>query len=153
MKIPFLSRFTGDDTRSAASKITYANSVSAGHRAKFGTLLGSILQDLPDLLAVSVIDLRSGELLATHHPPGKLNPAKAAAYNTEVIRQQQQALKTLGLAPEEAIEDVLVTLTSQWHILRLLPGGHHFVHLMVSIRDTNLALAREVLRSHTAAAN
>jgi hypothetical protein len=32
----------------------------------------------------------------------------------------------------------------------LLPGGRHFVHLMVSQRDTNLALAREVLRARTA---
>jgi len=152
MKIPFLSRFTGDNTRAATAKISFANAVSAGHRARFGTVLGGILGELPDLLAVSVVDLRAGELLASHYPPGKLNPARAAAYNAEVIRQQQQALHALGLVESEAIDDILITLGSQWHLLRLLPGQHHFVHLMVSIRDTNLALAREVLRNHTAAA-
>ena len=47
---------------------------------------------------------------------------------------------------------MLVTLGTQWHVLRLLPGQRQFVHLMVSQRDTNLALAREVLRAQVATA-
>lgn len=150
MKFPFLSRFTGGDA--PVAKITYVSSVSGPQRARFGEVLGGILRELPELLAVSVIDLRSGELLATHHLPGKHNPAKAAPYNAEVIKQKQLALRALGLADTETIEDVLITLVNQWHVLRLLPGQRHFVHLMVSTRDTNLALAREVLRAHTAIA-
>lgn len=151
MKIPFLSRFMADGSVSAGPKITYAPSVSAGSKARFGQLLANILRDLPDLVAVSVLDLRGGTLLATHHAPGKLNPAKAAAYHAEVVRQKQKALEALGLA-EEAIDDVLITLTTQWHLLRLLPGDRYVVHLLVGMRDTNLGIAREVLRVHTQAA-
>ena len=151
MKIPFLSRFTGGNTPTTPFKITYASAVSGPQRDRFGAVLKGILGELPELLAVSVIDLRSGELLATHHLPGKHDPAKAAPYNAEVIRQQQQALQALGLTTAEAIEDVLITLGTQWHVLRLLPGQRQFVHLMVSQRDANLALAREVLRAQTAA--
>jgi hypothetical protein len=53
----------------------------------------------------------------------------------------------MGLADTETIEDVLVTLNTQWHILRLLPDNRYFLHLMVSHRDTNLGIAREVVRS------
>ena len=151
MKIPFLSRFTAGDAPTA--KITYSSAASGPQRTRFGEVLGGILRELPELLAVSVVELRSGELLATHHLPGKHNPAKAAPYYAEVIKQKQLALRALGLADTETIEDVLITLSNQWHVLRLLPGQRHFVHLMISNRDSNLALAREVLRAQADAAN
>ncbi len=145
MKLPFLHRFS-----TAEAAISYPRAISAADKARFGAIINGILRDLPDLLAVSVVELRSGEVVATQHIGGKLNPAKAAGYNAEVIRQKQQAIRALGLS-DEAIEDILVTLTTQWHVLRPLPGGRHFVHLMVNIRDTNLAVARTVLQTHTAA--
>ena len=153
MKLPFLDRFLGDHSPSDVLKTTYNSSLSATNKAQFGQLIKAVFEELPDLLAVSVINLKSGELLATRHLPGKSNPAKASAYNAEVIRQKQQALQALGLAAEENIEDILITLSSQWHILRLLPGNRYFVHLMVNMRDTNLGIAREVLRAQTAAAS
>jgi hypothetical protein len=149
MKIPFLARFFTPDTDPMPPKIVYADSLNAKHKAQFGTLLLNIVSDLPDLLAVSVMDLKAGTLLATYHIGGKLNPAKAAAANAEVIRQKQLALPALGL-PDEAIEDILITLDTQWHILRLLPDNRHFVHLMVNQRDTNLGIAREVVRARAA---
>ena len=149
MKIPFLARFLTSDASSMPPKIIYADNLSAKHKAHFSTLLLTIVGDLPDLLAVSVMDLKAGTLVATYHIGGKLNPAKAAAANAEVIRQKQLALHALGLA-DEAIEDILITLSTQWHILRLLPDGRHFVHLMVNRRDTNLGIAREVVRAQAA---
>lgn len=148
MKLPFLSRFLGGDLNPETLRLTYNSSLSAGNKARFGKLLAVIVQELPDLLAVSIIDLKSSEVLASQHVVGKSNPVKAAAYNTEVIKQQRQSLQALGLASEEAIEDILITLRSQWHILRPLPGDRYFIHLMVSMRVTNLGIAREVLRAH-----
>ncbi|SFQ27998.1 hypothetical protein SAMN04515668_1695 [Hymenobacter arizonensis] len=138
--------------KSGSPKITYDSGINAGQKTQFGALLTNIKRELPELLAVSVVELRSGKLLATHHIPGKLAPGKAAGYNAEVIRQKQQALQVMGLAEEEAIEDILVTLNTQWHILRLLPGNRTFLHLMVNMRDTNLGIAREVVRSQAHAA-
>ena len=149
MNIPFLARFLTSDTASMPPKVIYADSLNAKHKARFGTLLLDIVNDLPDLLAVSVMDLKAGTLLATYHIGGKLNPAKAAAHNAEVIRQKQLALQALGLTAE-AIEDILITLSTQWHILRLLPDNRHFVHLMVNRRDTNLGIARDVVRARAA---
>ena len=150
MKISFLARFMPDGPASTAPKIAYASSINAGNKARFGALLTNVLRDLPDLVAVSVVDLRTGTLLATHHAPGKLNPAKAAAHNAAVVRQKQQELEAMGLAGE-IIEDILITLTTQWHLLRPLPGNRYVLHLLVSMRDTNLGIAREVLRAHAMA--
>ena len=151
MKIPFLDRFRTDAARPLPSRIRYPTALSAANKALFGKLITGVLREIPDLLAVSVIALQSGELVATHHFPGKTNPAKAAAYNAEVIKQKQRAIEALGLTGE-TIDDILVTFSSQWHVLRLLPGQRYFVHLMVSMRDTNLGLAREALRQQVAEA-
>lgn len=150
MKIPFLSRIAGDNSKLTGSKITFASTVSASNRTRFNSVLLGIMRDLPELLAVSVIDVKSGELLATYHVPGKLNPAKAAGFNAEVIRQKQKAMAALGLETE-AIEDILVTLKTQWHLMRLLHGDRQFIDLIVNTRDTNLGIAREVVRTHIAA--
>ncbi len=149
MIIPFLTRFFFEDTDSGLSKTTFADGLSLQLKQRFESLLLDIAGDLPDLLIVSVIDLQSGRLLATRQLGGKLNPAKAAPYHAAGIRQNQLALQIWELAPGEAIEDMLITSDTQWHVLRLLPGNRHFVHLLVSHRDTNLAIAREVLRTRT----
>ena len=52
------------------------------------------------------------------------------------------ALKLSG----EAIDDILITLTNQIHLINLVDGGKKFIYLAVNSRDTNLAIARDVLR-------
>ena len=106
-----------------------------------------ILSDLPGLLAVAVVDTGSGMSLASHSNAPSINPDTAAAYNTEVVKQKQKAMAALKLT-DETIEDILISLTSQLHLLKLLNNGSKFIYLVVSARDTNLAIAREVLRSH-----
>lgn len=110
-----------------------------------GQAVQNILNDLPGLLAVAVVDISSGMSLASH-TNSTINPDTAAAYNTEVVKQKQKAISALKLQGE-AIDDILITLTNQLHLLKLVNGGKKFIHLVVNPRDTNLAIAREVVRS------
>ena len=56
-------------------------------------------------------------------------------------------MSALKLA-NETIEDILITLTNQLHLIRLNAAGSKFIYLVVNSRDTNLAIAREVLRAN-----
>jgi predicted regulator of Ras-like GTPase activity (Roadblock/LC7/MglB family) len=112
-----------------------------------GKAIEAIINDLPGLLAVAIVDVTSGMALASHSNSPSLNPETAAAYNTEVVKQKQKAMSALKLT-NESIEDILITLTNQLHLLKLNPAGNKFIYLAVNSRDTNLAIAREVLRSH-----
>ncbi len=80
------------------------------------------------------------------HTNSAINPETAAAYNTEVVKQKHKAMQALKLQ-DEAIEDILITLTNQLHLIKLVGDGKKFIYLVVNSRDTNLAIAREVLRS------
>ncbi|MBD2767545.1 hypothetical protein IC235_06535 [Hymenobacter sp. BT664] len=112
-----------------------------------GKAIESIMTALPGLLAVAVVDLNSGLALASHSNSPGINPETAATYNTEVVRQKQKALVALKITDEE-IQDILITLTNQLHLLMLSSDGTRFIYLVVNLRETNLAVAREVLRAH-----
>lgn len=112
-----------------------------------GKVVQGIISDLPGLMAVAVVDAGSGMSLASHSNSPSLNPDTAAAYNTEVVKQKQKAMAALKLT-DETIEDILISLSSQIHLIKLNNSGNKFIYLVVSIRDTNLAIAREVLRTH-----
>jgi predicted regulator of Ras-like GTPase activity (Roadblock/LC7/MglB family) len=112
-----------------------------------GKAVDAIITDLPSLVAVAVVDINSGMALASHSNSPSVNPETAAAYNTEVVKQKQKAMSALKLTGEK-IEDILITLTNQSHLLKLNSAGNKFIYLVVNSRETNLAIAREVLRSH-----
>jgi hypothetical protein len=122
------------------TEMAYSKNTAAGKAVE------AIISDLPGLMAVAVVDVTSGMALASHSNSPSINPETAAAYNTEVVRQKQKAMTALKLT-NETIEDILITLTNQLHLLKLTPNGNKFIYLVVNSRETNLAIAREVLRS------
>ena len=112
-----------------------------------GKAIDAIINDLPGLVAVAVVDITSGMALASHSNSPSINPETAAAYNTEVVKQKLKAMSALKLSGEK-IQDILITLTNQLHLLKLSSDGTKFIYLVVNSRETNLAIAREVLRAH-----
>ena len=111
-----------------------------------GKVIQDVMNDLPGLVAIAVADITSGMALASHSNSPNINPETAAAYNTEVVKQKQKAMSALRLSGEN-IEDILITLTNQLHLIKLAGNGTKFIYLVVNSRETNLAIAREVLRS------
>ncbi len=110
-----------------------------------GQCVQNIINALPGLMAVAVVDATSGMALASHTNTPGLNPETAAAYNTEVVKQKQKAMAALKLTGER-IDDILISLTNQSHIINLSDDGKKFIYLVVNSRETNLAIARDVCR-------
>lgn len=100
-----------------------------------------LLAELPELLLAAVLDLTSGQLLATYAADRDHQPSLVATAVTTAIRQA--ALLRQEQAAEELAE-LLLTLSSQLHLVRLRPGGQQALYLAIGSHDTNLALARQV---------
>lgn len=107
-------------------------------------VVDQMMQDIPGALAVCVAEIDSGMALASRSNQGALEPELAAAYNAEVIKQKLKAKKALGLE-DQNIEDILITLTEQYHVLMLVPGNLYFVYVAAS-KEGSLAIIRATLR-------
>jgi hypothetical protein len=92
-------------------------------------------------IAVALVDYKSGMCLGKEGGGG-LNLEVAAAGNTEVVRAKMKTMGNLKL--KDTIEDILITLTSQYHIIRPLgaTGSTLFIYLALNKTTANLAMAR-----------
>ncbi|RAK66865.1 hypothetical protein [Hymenobacter edaphi] len=111
----------------------------------------NILKELPSLVAVAVVETETGMPLAHHSNLATFDAETAAAYNTEVIKQKLKAIQALKL--NQTVQDILLTLTDQLHLLKLSADGGKFIYLAVNSADTNLAMARQVLKGQASVLN
>ncbi len=94
-------------------------------------------------LAVALVDLSTGMALATSGNPNGVDLTVAAAGNTNVTRAKLNVMKELGLKDE--LEDILITLSTQFHLIRLVNAEAAkglFIYLMLDKSKANLAMAR-----------
>ncbi len=94
-------------------------------------------------LAAALVDYSSGMALGT--AGGGMNLELAAAGNTEVVRAKLRTMDSLGIKGQ--IEDILITLESQYHIIYVMPQLSMFLYLVLSKDRANLAMARFKLKS------
>jgi hypothetical protein len=99
-------------------------------------------------LGASLVDWESGMSLGAIGGGKYLDLDVAAAGNTEVIRAKMRTMEALRL--DDGIEDILITLTKQYHLIRLLKSARSdqglFLYLVLDRQKANLALARHSLK-------
>jgi hypothetical protein len=99
-------------------------------------------------LGASLVDWESGMALGAIGGGKYLDLDVAAAGNTEVIRAKMRTMESLRL--DDSIEDILITLNKQYHLIRLLKNSRNeqglFLYLVLDRQKANLALARHNLK-------
>jgi uncharacterized 2Fe-2S/4Fe-4S cluster protein (DUF4445 family) len=99
-------------------------------------------------VGASLVDWESGMSLGAIGGGKYLDLDVAAAGNTEVIRAKMRTMESLRL--DDTIEDILITLNKQYHLIRLLKNSRNeqglFLYLVLDRQKANLALARHSLK-------
>ncbi|MFD5144839.1 hypothetical protein [Streptomyces sp. NPDC058401] len=115
--------------------------------ANVETSLKEATTSIEGVLGVALVDCGSGMALGTIGGGKDLDLTVAAAGNTDVVRAKLRTMEMLGLKDE--IEDILITLGSQYHLIRLLKGRGSaglFLYLALDKTRANLAMARHQLK-------
>jgi hypothetical protein len=115
----------------------------------FLEVIGRIEADVSGVIAAAVVDLESGMTLAAKTNRTDFDLAIASAYNSELVKQKLKIMRALNL--KSSLEDMLLTLSDQFHLIKFLPGGASFLYLAADRSSTNLAILRITVNKYLSA--
>ncbi len=102
------------------------------------------LEAIDGFIGAALADSDSGMCMGYLGGSGTFSLEVAAASNTEVVRSKRKAMKALNLRDE--IEDILISLGKQYHLIRPVRSRPNlFYYLVVDRQRANLAMARHTL--------
>jgi predicted regulator of Ras-like GTPase activity (Roadblock/LC7/MglB family) len=98
------------------------------------------LMDIDGAVGAAIVDYENGMTLGTVGGRN-LDMELAGAGNTEVVRSKKNIIHDLGL--DEEIQDILISLNSQYHLIRMCENHDDvFIYLAIDRDQGNLGLAR-----------
>lgn len=101
------------------------------------------LMSLRGAVAAALVDYTSGMSLASSGG-GAFDLELAAAGHSEAMRGKVKAVEAYKV--NEKVEDILITLSDQYHLLRVLPSEKNlFLYLVLKRAESSLAMARHKL--------
>jgi hypothetical protein len=111
----------------------------------FEDVLGRV-REVSGIVNASIVGVPTGQILGAV-PEADSGTSILAGAATDVVRVV--SVMSMLLARDEQLEDVVLTLSGSYHLLRPLPGASGEGALLLVTLDrerTNLALARRQLR-------
>ena len=105
--------------------------------------LNEMKTNVNGFIAVAVTEIETGLSYGSLSIDPNLDPELASAYNLEVVKAKLAAVKALKLNQE--IKDILITLTSQIHIIDISPNKKFMIYLAADSTKANLGMTRAIL--------
>ncbi|QYS88306.1 hypothetical protein [Flavobacterium davisii] len=97
-------------------------------------------------VAVAVAEVKSGISYYSLTVESNFDPELASAYNLEVVKAKLNAIQALGL--NETIEDIMINLKSQIHIIDISDNSEYFIYLAVDSTKANLGMTKALLNKY-----
>lgn len=102
------------------------------------------LSAIDGFIAASFVELDTGMTLDSTLGGEDFDIEVAGAINTNVVQAKLRALRALGLV--DKIEDIVVTLSTQYHLMRIVPERPGvFLYVVLDRGVANMALARRAM--------
>jgi predicted regulator of Ras-like GTPase activity (Roadblock/LC7/MglB family) len=108
-------------------------------------VLNRFRAEVPHFISTDVVEIDSGLSIAGGSVDPNFDASVASACYAEVIKSNARALELLGIGASST-EDVLITTTNAYLLLRMI-GGQHYLGLALS-RQGTLGFARALMVKH-----
>ncbi len=102
-----------------------------------------VKKNIPGYIAVAVTEIKSGISYYSDSSVSSFDPELASAFNLEVVKAKLNAISALGL--EQGIDDIMITLTNQIHIIDISENNEYFIYLAVDSNKANLGMTKALL--------
>jgi hypothetical protein len=139
MRIPYLNRPT-------VNKIT--GKAIGTQRDRADGVIKAMLREIPELIAITIVEVRSGRTLSAYTSTKAFDPYKASGPNVQLVNSTFKNLMTPGLTGQ-ALDDITVVLNNQLHCLRPMNDNQWYCYLAVGKAETNLAIVKDIMRRCT----
>lgn len=104
-----------------------------------------LCESIDGCVAVSFVELETGETLSSYTKDQSFDPIVASAYNSQVVKQKMVAKKALGME-NKRIDEIDIIIEDQTHVIKLVDGNEYFVYIVVSNKGNNLGMIRLLLK-------
>ncbi len=108
--------------------------------------LNDMKNNISGFIAVAVTEIETGLSYGSLSADSTFDPEIASAYNLEVVKAKFKAISALGLNSE--IDDILITLSNQIHIIDVSPNRKFMIYLAADSSKANLGMTRAVIKKY-----
>jgi len=105
-----------------------------------------VKKNIPGYIAVAVTEIKSGISYFSDTVVDGFDPELASAFNLEVVKAKLNAISALGL--NQSIDDIMITLTDQIHIIDISENNEYFIYLAVDSNKANLGMTKALLNKY-----
>ncbi|MRX67624.1 hypothetical protein [Flavobacterium resistens] len=104
-------------------------------------------KNVPGFIAVSIAEIQTGMSYFSLSVVPEFDPELASAFNLEVVKAKMNAVSALGLK-NQIVSDIMITLTSQIHIIDVSENNLYMIYLAVDSTKANLGMTKAILNKY-----
>ena len=104
-------------------------------------------KNVPGFIAVSIAEIQTGMSYFSLSVVSDFDPELASAFNLEVVKAKMNAISALGLK-NQTVSDIMITLTSQIHIIDVSENNLYMIYLAVDSTKANLGMTKSILNKY-----
>ncbi|MFK7049091.1 hypothetical protein [Flavobacterium columnare] len=107
---------------------------------------GSDCETIPGFLRVAISEVNSGICLYAKSSIPGFDAELASSFNLQVVKAKLNAIEAFHL--NQSIEDILITLTEEVHILDISKDNTYFIYLAIDSSQANLGMTKALLNRY-----
>ncbi len=106
----------------------------------------NLSKNIPGYIACAISEIKSGICYYSHSSVKTFDPELAASFNLEVVKAKMNAISIMEL--NMSIDNIMITLDSQIHIIEISPKSDYFIYLAVDSAKGNLGMTKSLLNKY-----